>query len=445
MASPDDDAPIDRGTSKPMVGLSGLPFRLILAGRTGLEDRIDGELARDAIRVSTPLEAIGEVARLSGARATPLVVVASSELDNGRPDKGAAAEFVAAVRRVHPRARVVRAVDGSVGGDPAPFDHCLSVRDASQRWPEVLAELAGQDRAGQMDRAAPAPAEPPRPSDIDTTLVSQIVTGRSVGPTAIAMLRSWLGRDDLRFVPAPSSEHSAATSPAHACVVRWRDRELGWLAGDRALPGGIEPYVAWLGAWLMLDNQHQQLREAAFTDPLTGARNRRYFERFLSAAIETARRERRHITILFFDIDDFKQYNDRYGHAAGDEILIQMVRLLQSVIRPTDRVCRIGGDEFVVVFHEPEGPRTPTSRPPQSVSEMARRFQEQVCRERFPKLGAEAPGTLTISGGMATFPWDGGSPGELLRCADQLAMQSKQQGKNLITLGPGAQRVCQQL
>jgi diguanylate cyclase (GGDEF)-like protein len=141
-------------------------------------------------------------------------------------------------------------------------------------------------------------------------------------------------------------------------------------------------------------------------------------------------------------VDDLKTFNDRYGHAAGDLILKETVRLLQSVIRPSDRVCRIGGDEFAVVFHDPEGPRAAGSTPPKSVSDIALRFQREVAGKRFPKLGLEAPGTLTVSGGLSTYPWDGRSPDELLAAADERAMRSKREGKNVIRYGPGAGDVC---
>src|SRR5205823_1003498 len=112
-----------------------------------------------------------------------------------------------------------------------------------------------------------------------------------------------------------------------------------------------------------------------------------------------------------------------------------------------DRVCRIGGDEFVVLFHDPEGPRVPpppgpVPHTPQSIASIAARFQKQICEHNFPKLADQAPGTLTISGGLETFPWDGNTVQELLDRADALALRSKAGGKNVITLGPGAERVC---
>src|SRR4029079_13318259 len=127
----------------------------------------------------------------------------------------------------------------------------------------------------------------------------------------------------------------------------------------------------------------------------------RYFHRFLATILERAARERFRLTLLLFDIDNFKGYNDRYGHAAGDEILRETARLMQSVVRKGDVVARIGGDEFAVIFWDAEEPRQPTSQPPQSVLGAAQRFQRAICEHRFPKLLDQAPGTLTISGGLA--------------------------------------------
>jgi diguanylate cyclase (GGDEF)-like protein len=108
------------------------------------------------------------------------------------------------------------------------------------------------------------------------------------------------------------------------------------------------------------------------------------------------------------------------------------------VIRESDRVCRIGGDEFAVIFADVEGPREFGSSHPDSVEQIARRFQEQICQMRFPKLGSEALGSLSISAGLATYPWDGLEPSALLSLADSRALESKRKGKNSITYGPAA-------
>jgi diguanylate cyclase (GGDEF)-like protein len=273
----------------------------------------------------------------------------------------------------------------------------------------------------------------------DQLVIEALIAGKPIMPAAIALIRARTGRDDIDFVQGASGD---------GCAVRLGSSVVGvlvcedehWMDG----PGGdeLQQHAAWLSKWIKLETQHTELRHAAFTDSLTGAWNRRYFHRFLDAAIEQSRHARQPLTVLYFDIDGFKQYNDRYGHAAGDEILVETVKLMQSVIRPSDRVCRVGGDEFVVIFYEPHGPREPSSKPPESIYSIAMRFQQRICSHEFPKLGSEAPSTLTVSGGLASFPWDGADAESLLERADQLAMASKRQGKNAITLGPGAESVC---
>ncbi len=270
----------------------------------------------------------------------------------------------------------------------------------------------------------------------DTDLVRAIMElPGGVRETAVALLREQTGWNSLTLTDPPKDDDNGA-------IVGANGRVFGELRAEEAGPDALTPWAEWLAYWLELDRTYADFRHKAYHDALTGAWNRRYFVDFLEQIIAEASRRRRPITLMVFDIDDFKQYNDRFGHAAGDEILRETVRLLNSVIRSEDRVCRIGGDEFAVIFADLHKPRTPGSEPPQTVDEIAQRFQEQICAMRFPKLGIEAPGTLSISAGLATYPWDGDDPIKLLRHADELALQSKTSGKNAITLGPGARRVC---
>jgi diguanylate cyclase (GGDEF)-like protein len=273
----------------------------------------------------------------------------------------------------------------------------------------------------------------------DQVMVEMMLKGHSVLDAALELINCRLGRSDIVF------EHE---SEAIGMPVMVGDQTAGKLVtADHAWAMGaghhaLAHHAEWLSMWIKLEIQQRELRNSAFTDSLTGAWNRRYFDRYLDAAIVQARHARQPLTVMLFDIDEFKHYNDTYSHAAGDEILIETVKLLKSVIRPSDRVCRVGGDEFVVIFYEPDGPRDPSSKPLESVYQIAKRFQRQICTHRFPKLSGDAMGTLTVSGGLASFPWDGHDANSLLEQADQLAMKSKSQGKNAITLGPGAQSVC---
>jgi diguanylate cyclase (GGDEF)-like protein len=296
--------------------------------------------------------------------------------------------------------------------------------------------------------APPPPLPPPRP-DAPATASAAPTTGPlgdvdlvdavmsdpdGVARTAMALLREQTGWPDAELLPADR----AAPPGAAAAPVRSGDGPALQLVTARAASREVAPWAEWLAKWLALDRAYRAYRLMAFRDELTGTWNRRYLMDFLAGTIADARARRRTVTVMVFDIDNFKLFNDEFGHESGDVILRETVALLHSVIRAGDRVCRIGGDEFAVVFGDPSEPRESGSTHPSSVAQIVRRFQEQVCRMRFPKLGIEAPGNLTISAGLAAFPWDGSDPESLLRLADRRALESKRRGKDHITFGPDA-------
>jgi diguanylate cyclase (GGDEF)-like protein len=344
---------------------------------------------------------------------------------------------------VPPRAPAVAAA-AAFADESALVEALLTGRDPLLPALDILRRRTGLPDLAYADSAIPfAPPTPPIPPTPVAGTHHQPAAAQPATASPPEFVRgSTISPPSASSVASPSHVPTGGRARITVPVV-YNQRTFGYLAtAGAADPAALAPQARWLANWLALREQHEQLREAAFTDDLTGAYNRRYFDRFLAAALDRARADRLSVTVLLFDIDDFKQYNDRFGHVAGDEILKETVRLLKSVIRPTDRVCRIGGDEFAVIFYEPAGPRDPASRPPTSIWDIAQRFQRQVCEHRFPKLAEQAPGTLTISGGLATYPWDGMTPAELVERADALAIESKRKGKNVITLGPGAERVC---
>jgi diguanylate cyclase (GGDEF)-like protein len=195
----------------------------------------------------------------------------------------------------------------------------------------------------------------------------------------------------------------------------------------------LEQAAAWLAGYLVLQRRSDQLRSLAITDELTGAYNRRYFNRFASALLDKARQQHFRVSVLLFDIDNFKQYNDQHGHAAGDEILRQAIALLRRCTRPNDLVARIGGDEFAVVFWDAEPPRQPNSQHPRDALAVSARFRKAI-EEHDWRQGPKLIGSVSISGGIATFPWDAASLGALLSKADEALLRAKTQGKNVICL-----------
>ena len=264
----------------------------------------------------------------------------------------------------------------------------------------------------------------------DTDLVESLLYDPStLSERALHIIQQQTGFQEVKLIERPI----AGSAP-----VRFSGRSFGHLAARDCGTDKLQPWANWLARWLSLEDAQSTLRQMAYRDELTGAWNRRYLNHFLNESIDKARRIRRQLTVMVFDIDDFKSYNDRFGHDAGDIILRETIRLLGSVIRNGDRVCRIGGDEFAVVFADLEAPRTTGSLHPDSVEKIARRFQAQIAQMRFPRLGLQAPGTLSISGGLASFPWDASDPKSLINIADQRALESKRRGKNFLTIGPGA-------
>ena len=269
----------------------------------------------------------------------------------------------------------------------------------------------------------------------DLDLVEAVLLGGGrLGPVAVRLVREQTGWDDLVFHLEDPDREDASVARAHVVD---EGRRFGTLTSRMAAPDELELWAGWLARWLELGRRHELYRTESRTDELTGAANRRAMLEFLERMLHEARARRRPITVMVFDIDDFKRFNDDHGHEAGDVILRETVALLKSVTRRSDLVCRVGGDEFAVVFADLEGPRTAGSAMTEDVGVIARRFQQQVVRMRFPRLGLDAPGTLSISAGLASFPWDGSDPASLLRVADRRALESKRRGKNHITFGPG--------
>jgi GGDEF domain-containing protein len=209
-----------------------------------------------------------------------------------------------------------------------------------------------------------------------------------------------------------------------------------------------------VGKLVSLQDRHNGLQKLAITDELTGLYNARYFRHFLSRIVDKARAMHFPVTLLLFDIDDFKKYNDQFGHGVGDEILRQVAALMKRCTRDHDLVARIGGDEFAVVFWDKEGPRQPKDphsgslpgRPPQAPREIFKRFQRLIASEDFPMLGTSGKGVLGISAGLAVFPYEASDIDGLLADADRrLVHGAKKSGKNTLfivgtddpTLPPG--------
>jgi diguanylate cyclase (GGDEF)-like protein len=159
-----------------------------------------------------------------------------------------------------------------------------------------------------------------------------------------------------------------------------------------------------------LEREREQLRSTAHTDPLTGAENRRSLIQRIEYEIARHTRNGGSFTLVMLDVDGFKPLNDRFGHAAGDELLCDLVNALQRSVRAQDTVARIGGDEFCVLA--PETGRAGT---------------RALVRRIDGALGSVTAGTLSLRAGVgvAVFPEDADSAHALLNAADQRLIAAK--------------------
>ncbi len=472
-------------------------LRVILVGATGLESVLRRDAAVELIRARTPLEAMGELSDPideTSPQQTVVVIDPAVEPpadstpgtpgtdDSSAASSGSLEDFLAGLRLIDPRARVLRLArngemipagyDGSIVPDRAieslhnliePKPMARSTHAATSGKPvQTPSAVPSAAEDAIVDATTSAPEESEHTAGANTQarevvlyhreecdLLARLSARQPLAPVLLEILKARCGCDEIVFVAADAPcDQSPWKAWASAPVCNPNDHMPTPESGEAAAFFGLlrspvlsteqlTTHARWFGAWLGLEQLQRSLEQAAYHDPLTGACNRRFFDSFLPKAIEQARASRRSLTVLVFDIDDFKHFNDAYGHAAGDEILIECVRLLRAAVRPTDKICRIGGDEFAVIFYEPNGPRQPDSRHPTDVHVIAERFRAMVRTARFRKLGDDAPGHLTISGGLATFPWDGSTAEELVERADQLALEGKRQGKNVIAFGPG--------
>ncbi|GJE49723.1 hypothetical protein GOFOIKOB_2763 [Methylobacterium tardum] len=209
-----------------------------------------------------------------------------------------------------------------------------------------------------------------------------------------------------------------------------REIEAGWRAKALVI-GAVVLALCGLTVFLSLLYGRDLRRRAAMqaelarlslTDPLTGLPNRRRFEETYGRAWKSARRTGKPLSLLVVDTDHFKRYNDRYGHAVGDEVLKGLARCLsESVLRPDDLVARVGGEEFVLLLPDTDDA---------GAMRVAGKVHQSVAALGVPTAGIAA-GTVTVSIGLATelggaWEW----PEALYGAADAALYEAKAAGRN---------------
>ena len=170
-----------------------------------------------------------------------------------------------------------------------------------------------------------------------------------------------------------------------------------------------------------LRETRDELEKLSITDGLTGLANRRFLVQRLNEEALRFRRTKNEFSILMADVDHFKQYNDTFGHPAGDEVLKKVARILHANAREVDCVARYGGEEFCIML-------------PETSATGAMIVAERICAR---VAEAEFPGQkITLSLGVASLPANGDTPDAVIAAADEALYKAKREGRNRVVKAP---------
>lgn len=182
---------------------------------------------------------------------------------------------------------------------------------------------------------------------------------------------------------------------------------------------GVGRYVVTFSDITERKETEAQLQYRASVDPLTGLANRSTFDERLQQVLAQAVKQQSGFALIYLDLDRFKPVNDQYGHAVGDELLVEVARRLRAAVRDTDVVARLGGDEFAVIATRAGSPAR--------VEEIARRIVADLA---LPYALSVAVADVSASLGVAIFPAHGEQADALKRHADQALYEAKDAGRN---------------
>lgn len=165
-------------------------------------------------------------------------------------------------------------------------------------------------------------------------------------------------------------------------------------------------------------------REDAIRDELTGLYNRRYFSEKAREVMQKSRNYNFPFSVIIFDVDNFKHYNDTNGHIQGDVLLKELSKILKKETRSTNILARYGGEEFIVLLQNTDKNNA------MIYAEKARRLVKSY---PFQHREKQPSGYVSLSAGVAEFPFDGTTINEIIKHADEALYQSKKSGKNRVT------------
>ena len=180
--------------------------------------------------------------------------------------------------------------------------------------------------------------------------------------------------------------------------------------------------LAYIGKYLVKSRDFEQQYKLATTDGLTELYNHRYFQEQIRMQVEQAKRYSTNFSLIIIDIDFFKKFNDTFGHQSGDAVLRQVAQTLKKNVRSTDIVCRYGGEEMSIIL-------------PNTIKDEAFTTAQKICNrvaeKKFKLIGDKETG-VTISLGVATFPFDGDTAQKIIEAADKKLYEAKNNGRNQV-------------
>src|SRR5882724_4433308 len=291
-----------------------------------------------------------------------------------------------------------------------------------------------------VDRGAtwvPAPCWAVVSSDLSGQL--SVLADRGLSPEmgpAVYAIATWVMHRNQEFVTSDLAHDTRVTDAAVGAVIAFplgcRGRRVGALIGLDRLPSAREPRlsesmlravrVLLEPASVALDNALLLKRAEALsvTDDLTHLYNSRYLNQVLRRETKRASRSGRPLSLLFIDLDGFKEVNDTHGHLFGSRALVEAAAVIRSSARETDVVSRFGGDEFALVLPDTGG---------EGAYAVGERIRERIAAHRF-LAGDGLNIHLTVSVGVATLPDVANSSEELVQAADKAMYRVKDSGKN---------------
>jgi diguanylate cyclase (GGDEF)-like protein len=207
-------------------------------------------------------------------------------------------------------------------------------------------------------------------------------------------------------------------------VMNFTDKATGDAFDERDLEllQAIAPQIAVALDRTVLKDRAGEFEQLSVTDPLTGLLNRRYLEKRLIEEIQRSKRHRFPMSLMMLDVDQFKSYNDMFGHPAGDTALKIVASILQDILRGDDVAARYGGEEFAILL-----PQTTSTE----AAAIAERLRQRIEHTEFPKR------KVTVSIGIASCSNEIDTPDDLIGAADHALYEAKNHGRNNVRIYDG--------